>query len=458
MKIKLLFISSLILTACLYSCSQDDSPNVPAEGDTGAPTYMDLSFTFPKSNTPKVRVTRAATTGDNNASLSETAINTVDIYIFNPNTGIMMKHDALTVNDFVQQASTANEDVWKAKATISTTTGQKTVFVGVNLPASLSSELEGNTLTAFNDKAYSLGLEELVTDKGIAMFSSNGVTSELKPVGDPAFNANNNIKIPIKRLVTKVTVEESKDMKVNGPGSLTDLRFAINNINRKLYLVPKADGSDPNYQANSWIQADFFDANNIPGQTTDGYKPVNAANVNDVSILNSLYTTENTSVNHWKEEITRATVRARFVPDNILQRNGNGFQQISNKGKNPVTFWTVLLQNGYKEYFIDETAADAYESANPGSIKSSPYTDGYCYYDLFLNKEGNFNGTNVSSKRWDVFRNDYYRCRITSILAPGRPNPGVVDPKVPPAVETDLQIEIDILFWNLVTSDYSLEP
>ena len=54
MKIKLLFISSLILTACLYSCSQDDSPNVPAGGDTGAPTYMDLSFTFPKSNTPKV--------------------------------------------------------------------------------------------------------------------------------------------------------------------------------------------------------------------------------------------------------------------------------------------------------------------------------------------------------------------------------------------------------------------
>lgn len=457
MRIKTFFLATFFLAAGLYSCS-DQNNESPTNGgaDTGEPTYLDLSFSFPKGDVG-TRTLRA-TTGDNNASLLETALNTVDVYIFNSNTGIMVKHQELVASDFTQQPSTSTEDVWKAKATIGTTTGQKTVFVGVNLPRTFAQGLKNTSLAVFNDNVHLIGMSDLVTDKGIAMFSAKGMTSELKPIGEPGYTTNNTLKIAVKRLVAKVTVEEAPNMTVNGPGKIENLTFAINNINKKFYLVPKVDGSDPNYQPNSWLSADFTNAVNTPGAPGDGYIKVNPANVPLVSDLKTLYSTENTSVNHWKEEITRATVRATFVPDNITQRNGSAFRQVPNPNKTPVTFWTVLLQNGYKNYFLDESIATAYAAANPGSFKSAAYKDGYCYYDMFLNKDGNFNKANVSAKRWDVFRNDYYRCRITSILAPGRPNENVVDPKTPPAIETDINYEIDILFWNLVTNDYVLEP
>lgn len=458
MKIKAFLIVTSFLSAGLFSCSDENNENPNGGGsDTGTPTYLDLSFSFPKGDvgTRSLR----ATTADINASLLETALNTVDVYIFNPNTSLMLRYQELAASDFTQEPSTANEDVWKAKATIGTTTGQKTVFIGINLPRTFAQGLNNTSLATFNDNVHSLNMSELVTDKGLAMFSVKGVTSELKAIGDPLYGTNNTLKVPVKRMVAKVTVEEAPNMTVNGPGKIENLTFAINNINRRFYLVPKADGSDPNYQANSWLVTDFINAVNTPSTIAgDGYIAVNPANVPLVSTLKSLYTTENTSVNHWKEEITRATVRATFVPDNVTQRDGAGFKQVSNLNNPPVTFWTVLLQNGHKDYFLDETIATAYATANPGSFKSAPYKDGYCYYDMFLNKDGNFNGTNVSAKRWDVFRNDYYRCRITSILAPGRPTEEVVDPKTPPATETDIQYEIDILFWNLVTNDYTLEP
>lgn len=458
MKTKAFLIATFLLTAGLYSCSDENNDSVnPGGEDKGTPTYLDVSFSFPKGETG-TKTLRAATTGDSNASLLETALNTVDVYIFNSNTGMMVKNQELAASDFIQQPSTGTEDVWKAKATIGTTTGKKTVFVGINLSRTFALNLKNASLTVFNDNVHSLNISELVTDKGLAMFSAQGVTSELKPVGEPGYNTNNTLKIPIKRLVAKVTVEESPTMKVNGPGKIQDMAFAINNVNKKFYLVPKADGSDPNYQPNTWNLADFYNAVNTPGVAGDSYIKVNPANTPSVSDLKTLYATENTSINHWKEEITRATVRARFIPDKITQKSGSAFVQVANPNQTPVTFWTVMLQNGYKDYFLDESVATAYQAANPGSFKSGTYIDGYCYYDMFLNKQGNFNGTNVPDKRWDVFRNDYYRCRITSILAPGRPNENVVDPKTPPEIETDLKYEIDILFWNLVTGDYALEP
>lgn len=455
MKFKAFLIVTMCFAAGLYSCSDENNENGNPRGeDKGAPTYLEVSFSFPKGDA----VTRVATTGDSNASLLETALNTVDVYIFNSNSGLMVKYQELAASDFTQQNSTVTEDVWKAKATISTTTGKKTVFVGINLPRTFAQGLKNESLIVFNDNAHSLNMSELVTDKGLAMFSAKGVTSELKPIGESEYDTNNSLKIPVKRLVAKVTVEQSPTMQVNGPGKIENLTFVINNINKKIYLMPKPDGSDPNYQPNTWNAADFYNAINTPDVSGDAYIAVNAPNSGTGKDLKGLYTTENTSVNHWKEEITRATIRARFIPDKITQKSGSDFVQVPNPNQTPVTFWTVLLQNGYKDYFLDESIATAYQAANAGSFKSAPYENGYCYYDIFLNKHGNFNDTNVPSKKWDVFRNDYYRCRITSILAPGRPNENVVDPKTPPELETDLKYEIDILFWNLVTDDYYLEP
>lgn len=301
-------------------------------------------------------------------------------------------------------------------------------------------------------------MDELVTGSGLAMFSSSVKTTELRPEGDPDYVNQNVLKIPVKRLVAKVTVEKAPGMTINAPGDIGDLTFAVNNMNKKFYLVPKPDGSDPNYQPNSWNSGDFVNAVNTPEVPGDEYVAVNAANSGTVRDLNALYATENTSVNHWKEEITRVTVRATFTPHVITQKDGANFEQVPNPNSTPETFWTVILPNGYQEFFLVESHATDYAAVNPGSFKSASYINGYCYYDMFLNRDGKFGDANVPSKKWDVFRNDYYRCRITSILAPGRPSEDVVDPKTPPETVTDIIYDIHILFWNLIQDDYVLEP
>jgi len=79
------------------------------------------------------------------------------------------------------------------------------------------------------------------------------------------------------------------------------------------------------------------------------------------------------------------------------------------------------------------------------------YTDGFNYWDMFLNPE------NVSGP-YDVLRNDFYRCNITRIIGPGRATPEVTDPTIPPAQATDLFVNIDILYWSPIQHDYVLEP
>lgn len=453
MKLQNLFMTTSLIALGIISCNNEDYDlQNKGDGTDGEETYMSLTLSFPKTDGPQFRAT-----GDNNATLEETALDRIDVFIFNSNTGFMVKNAVLNASNFDQLASTSSEDVWKAKTTIGTTTGQKTIFVGINLPVTFAQGLNNTSLANFNDIAHTLNISELVTTQGLAMFSAKGTTSELKPIGDPAYNTNNVLKIPIKRMVAKITVEEGENMVINGAGKLDNLSFAISNINKKMYLVPKTDGSDPNYAANTWLAGDFISAVNTPGGAGDGFIRIDSAKT-EVKKLKTLYATENTSVNHWKEEITRVIVRATFVPEKITDLQGANYVQIANPNSSPTTFWTVLLQNGFKYFFLNESTANAYKAANPGSIKSAAYTNGYCYYDMYLNKDGYFQGNIVTAKKWDVFRNDYYRCRITNILAPGRPTENLVDPKTPPAVETDLQFDLDILFWNLITGDYSLEP
>lgn len=457
MKTKAFLIATFVIAASLFSCSNENNEGMNPPGvDPGTPTNLGLSLSFAKGD----KDTKAAKE-DNNSTTLENALNIVDVYIFNSNSGIMVKFAELTSFDFNHKGGTDdNIDIWEAKTNILTTTGEKTVFVGINLPRNFAQGLRNKPLAVFNDNAQMLGIDQLVASTGLAMFSAKGITSNLKPKGHPDYDNSNILKIPVKRLVAKVTVEESVNMQIKAPGKIENLTFAINNMNRKFYMVPKPDGSDPNYEEGSWIPSDFINAVNTPGQAGDGYIAVNPVSDGkdgkELKLL--LYTTENTSVNHWKKEITRVTVRATFIPNIITRAQGAGFIDETNLKTLPETFWSVILQNGYRYYFLTEDDATLFHKANPGSLKPIKYIDGYCYYDMYLNKKGIFNGHEVDSKKWDVFRNDYYRCRITSILAPGRPSEEPENPETPPDFETDIKYEINILFWNLVVDDYDLEP
>jgi hypothetical protein len=267
-------------------------------------------------------------------------------------------------------------------------------------------------------------------------------------VADPA----NNPEIPVKRMVAKVTVQMGKPMIQAGvPGKLSNLSFAIDNFNEYSFLIQTANKKDPNWANGSYVATDFAHA------SANDYVLVSDSLISNVKELHALYASENTSEYHAKKEITRAIVRGAFIPDTItVYRNGNYISSSSTAEgiTAPQTFWTVTIYNPSPEmrFFYTKTVADNYktyitsQSIRTGDVLT--YTDGLCYWDIYLNK-------NV----WDVYRNDYYRSTITRIVAPGRNTPDIIDyPDLPPASETDITVNVDVLNWTPVAYDYELEP
>jgi hypothetical protein len=155
-----------------------------------------------------------------------------------------------------------------------------------------------------------------------------------------------------------------------------------------------------------------------------------------------------------KKEITRATVRATFIPRDIVQGTSGAFTVNSAHGVIiPQDFWAVTpnVVDG-TSYFFVESIANAFAAQEGGTVIK--YTGGNCYWDIFLGKG------NTSPNRWDVLRNDFYKCNITRIVVPGRSYPEIPDPEIDetPDTETNITADIEILFWhNPILSNYVLE-
>jgi hypothetical protein len=431
------------------SCTTESDPG-GGEVEEGKPTYMTIALNFPKSDTQ----TRA--TGDTTATLAETEIKKVDVYIYN-GSGIYLSHTPLTFNDFNQQSSTTSADVYKTKSKIQTTTGLKHVFVGINLPSSIAVGLENKPMSELSNAEKTLNYSDLTGSNGFVMCSDTVVAGTfVENDNDPA----NEVRINVTRLVAKVTVQTAANLQIGGvPGTLDNLEFAVNNFNTKSYLIQgeAPDFKDPNWPSGSYSAADFI---NDP-LNTGGYAPIldlvtyPNPGVNDYS---PRYAAENTSEDHTKGEITRVTVRATFIPATItVDASGT---TAPNPASSPATFWVVSISpNDPTAYFANSTVATDYAVANGLTASNvEVYTNGYCYWDMFLNKQSASGTGSSAADRWDVLRNDYYKCTISRIVAPGRSTPDVVDPTTPPATDTSISVEINVLFWNLVTDDYVLEP
>jgi hypothetical protein len=235
------------------------------------------------------------------------------------------------------------------------------------------------------------------------------------------------------------------------PGTISELMFAVNNFNTKLYMLQGAPDlcKDPNWASGSWAAGDFNAATGsdyanilsrtlIPNPTIDQYTP--------------RYAAENTSEGKLKKEITRVTVRAKFIPVAVTVGTTGNFTQDNAHGvATPQTFYTVtpsVLAGTF--YFFSNTVAAAFAAEQGGTVIT--YTDGYCYWDIFLNKN-----PLKAVNRWDVLRNDFYKCNITRISSLGRPNPEVPDPEVTPDVDTNITVDVEILFWHTpILSNYTL--
>ena len=430
-------MAAAVLAVSFASCSKENAAS-NGNADEGAPTYVGISFTIPATGS-------AVTRADQNAGGAEAAFKFVDVFIYNTASGAQATHARIPASEFTGPAAGANTDEWTAKtsAKIATSTGGKTIFVGVNLSATLSAALDGVPMGEFTNVAQSIDVADVTgASDGFAMFSTAPKTVTL--VADAT---QNNVKVQVQRLVAKVTVQKSETMTVNGPGSVDNLMFVLNNTNKKTFYVQPADKKDHNWD--STPAGDLADGNS-------DYIGVNAFGV-AVKDLSPKYCLENTTKDFLMGQITRATVRATFVPDQVKEfangtDNAAGYvDQNVPAATAPATFYAVSYNSGAnKAYFFDPAVAASFAADNIGDIAT--YNDGYCYWDMFLNPD------NTDGSPYDVIRNDFYRCNITKIVAPGRPTPEVTDPTIPPAQSTDLLVDIEIIYWNPIEKDYILEP
>ena len=445
----ILTIAAAILVMSFASCTKERGLS-NGSVEEGKATSMTVSITFPNN------VTRA--TSDPNATDNEAQINTVDVFIYT-GTGAFSSCTSLTAADFTSAGPAGDADRYTAKAKIATSTGEKTVFVGINLTTRIVTAVKNQPASTLAWVAQTMNCNEVAnaTASNFVMFSTPGVKSVfVEDQNNPA----NSITVKCERLVAKVTVETDAAMVQAGfPGTMGALEFAVNNCNQKFFLVQSDPPyyQDPNWATGSYNSADF---NAVLG----AYSPILRRSVIPTPVLTDYtpqYAAENTSEGKLKKEIGRVTVRTTFIPKEIYEYangvdNAAGYKLNDSHGvTTPTTFYayTPSLTDG-TFFFFDGNVMNHFKQdvyLNLGN--SVTYSGGYCYWDIFLNK----NPKNIVN-RWDVLRNDYYKCNITRIVLPGRGTPGLIDPDVTPDVDTSIDVTVDVKFWHTpILSDYILE-
>lgn len=452
---KKIFIGMLSASVCvaagLAGCTPDgkaDNPNFQGE-----PTSVDLVLRL-TPNASTGGQTRA--TSDPNGTDAEAAPHTFDVFIYT-GAGEYLDHKTFTADQFAQGAATTSADVWTANAPISTTTGAKNFLVGVNLPTAAASSLERETMSAAYNITQTIERADITTAVpagGIPMFSKAPVAVTL--VAEPA---SNKFTAEVVRIVAKVTVEKSVDpvMEQAGvDGTLGQMLWTINNQNTKYFLIQGQPSTyvDPNWSLSQYAASDYPDAATAPVNDAEWKNVQDGPQTKDNYL--SMYALENTANEKVQKQLTRVTVRATFIPEEWVATGGfdtntKVLTRSANGTATPVTFYTVTPSAGEgTEYFQSQADAQSYATyKNTGPSQPVTYTDGWCYWNIFLNK----------ANRGDVYRNDIYRCKITRVVAPGNNSPAMTDPNAQAQTETSITADVDIMFWNApVTDNYELVP
>ncbi len=427
-------ILSVIAAASLLwvSCNNENLDQL-AIADNAKATYVQVNVSYPQTT-----VTRAV--NDPTATAYEVKLHTVDVFIFDAASNTLVKRQQLASSDFSTVSSgSAQNDLYAAITKIATTTGPKKIFVGLNLPASFPEVSSVGELKA----NWGTGLNQLVTEDGIAMFSAVETNKTLVETTDPTYADNNIFTIPVERMVAKVAVEDGGISTTVIGGTVSDVQFAIHTSNKLLFPMKNAASGvvkDPNWAMGSYLATMFENFSDYAPINLAGTSGINGAKAN---LLTAKYAPENTSEAHLQKETTYASIRAKFVPNQFF--NATGVSKGSNAGQPAKTFWIVTGADGTRGFYDVKTEAETYIANNGGTI-SAPYTDGYCYYQAYLNPKNGYN----------TIRNEFYHVVITKISGPGKPDPDPKDPELPVETPTDITVSVEIIAWTYLADNYEL--
>ncbi len=427
------FLTGLAAASLIFASCSKENPTQPAIADNGKPTYVQVNVSY-----PQISVTRAI--NDPTATATEVKLNTVDVFIFDAASNVLVKRQQLSAADFNPIApGSGNNDLYSAITKVATTTGAKKIYVGLNLPASFPNVTSVGELK----NSWATTVADLATANGIAMFSAAETSKTLVETTDPGYTANNVFTVQVERMVAKVAVEDGGIASAVTGGVISDVQFAIHTSNKALFPVKNVVGGvikDPNWALGSYMPTDFEN----PGD----YAPINPAGTSGVggaaaNLLMAKYAPENTSQAHLQKETTYASIRVKFVPNQFS--DASGASKGSNVGQPAKTFWIVTDTEGFRRFFDVHADAQTY-ATNNGVTVSAPYTNGYCYYQAYLNPKNSYN----------TIRNDFYHVVIKKISGPGKPDPDPKDPELPVETPTDITVSVEVIAWTYVADNYEL--
>lgn len=461
-KIKQLLITSAVIAAVSCSKGNVSSDEVTDPGvQNTTEAFATFTISEPASMHSLSKSTRSRITDPGIAG--ETAVKTLHVFIYDA----VSPHTASVANfSTADNTLQATANGWKTSTPIKTLQADKYIFAGINLTPAIVNEIMAKGFGAFSYKEFDQSVNDLANaTNGFVMFNSTypAITpgNDLPTSKEAA--AANPISIPVARVTAKAAVFKGQNFVVYGGGTMQNIVYGWRNINKRFYFIQKMEeGMIKDYNWDSYDISDF-------ARGTD------TISVNSYQATPSVfsYTLEN-SFNYVPlvstvDQATFLSIRGQFRPDEIVQvknggtnpQNSGDFEIVSNPNGYG-TFYVVRTDDGISNYFIQGTTAEQYATlcmnnasgmpALSGNylLKDNTYNNGLCYFHVLANS----NATGQYTP-YGIYRNQYYRVTLNSILAPGNPDDNFDQGQVI-SPNTWVNVEITIDDWEVIDENLDL--
>jgi len=412
---KLMLFALAAMTAGFTSCSNEGDENLATGGDKGK-----IAFSF----SPVGLATRAI---DLNHTASESAVTNVTLFVYKADGTLERIDDFVAATDL-----TLGGAIWSLNAgkEVEVTTGNKNVYVGVNMPASLVNAIRTNAGAGMSmTSAYNEALATMTTPNNFTMFSDAAATVNVTVAGP-----NNASNITVSRLAAKVSVKYDNTIftgaSVNVAGGtiqLSSLEWAVENQN-PAFRILQPDGTTSFSPSWTWSAPPSITTYQAIAGDNPGGAP--AVDANAVYVMENIPNTA--AASPLSDVVTYVRIRCDFTPSLILDGTGASV----GPGTPGTTFYTVPNPSGGVAYFATQAHAVAWSAANASGAPETEYLNGECDYGIFINK---------TAGAYDVVRNHYYAVTIQAINGIGVP----ANPNIPivPTAKGKLSFNLTVNDW-----------
>lgn len=413
---------------------------------------------------------------DENASASETTIEHLHVIIYGAN-GIFEKAEKVLFGDLTSAG--ANTDKFTTKE-IETTTGKKTIYVGVNMNDDMINFMKATPVNSLTGKGFGKLVSDISTTNQFVMFSTVGATPDLvedpNGKGDGTVPTDNEVAVTVQRLAAKIAVGMTAnltdtDVQQGAAGTISNLGFVVDNINKMYYLTYGAAGAlekDANMEVGQYDKKDFEMIADFAGATYETITPGTPYVKNNGGNWGIKYASENLTTDKMIKGVTRIVVKGKFTPKKGYKVGGTApnYTFTEEDGVIATDATYILLdfpEAGGFAFFPAATTDDELKAfmamkknVDVTAIDATVLAESKKTYTNSLN----YWWVTVKDNQGDMLRNKYYKVDITSIFAPGRTDGAFDDNKDDTQIgkETNITVAVTVEDWKLVEFGADLRP